>query len=233
MERLDKLLARELNITRSQARSLIKSGGVSVNGEAVKAQDFKCGEADEIQCGGEAVVQRRFVYIMMNKPRGVISASEGRGDKTVIDLLPEHMKRRGLFPAGRLDRDTTGFVLITDDGAFAHDVLSPSKHIDKTYTAVLDKPFDEAVRADFERGMSLNGETLAEAELSEIDGDFTKAKIVLRQGIYHQIKRMFAKHGITVLELKRVAMGALPLDEGLREGGARYLSGDELLLIKR
>jgi 16S rRNA pseudouridine516 synthase len=169
---------------------------------------------------------------MMNKPKGVISASNGNGDKTVVDILPDEMKRRGLFPAGRLDKDTTGFMLITDDGEFAHDILSPKNHIDKTYIATLDKPFNFAVKNDFESGMTLNGEKLLKAEVEAIDDDYTKAKVVLKQGLYHQVKRMFKKHGITVLELERTQMGDLPLDKSLKFGECRYLSKDEISLIK-
>ncbi len=231
MERLDKLLSRELNITRTQAKALIKRGEVTVNGAKAVSGDLKCSDGDEIICSGRVINRREHVYIMLNKPKGVVSATEDTGEKTVIDLLPDEMKRRGLFPAGRLDKDTTGFVLLTDDGEFAHSILSPSKHIDKTYIARLDKPFTEEVKADFEGGMTLGESELLEAELCEIDGDFTRARVVLRQGLYHQVKRMFKKHGITVLELRRIKMGNLPLDETLGEGESRYITEEELLLI--
>lgn len=230
MTRLDKILSRELNISRNDAKSLVKQGRVTVNGAAAGASDIKCAD-DEIMVDSKPVSNNKFVYIMMNKPKGVISASNGNGDKTVVDILPDDMKRRGLFPAGRLDKDTTGFMLITDDGAFAHDILSPKNHIDKTYIAVLDKPFNFAVKADFESGMALNGEKLLKAELEPVDGDYTQAKVVLRQGLYHQVKRMFRKHGIAVVELKRIAMGNLPLDSRLSPGGCRYIAGEELDLI--
>ena len=171
---------------------------------------------------------------MMNKPKGVISSSDGRktGEKTVVDILPDEMKRKGLFPTGRLDKDTTGFVLITDDGGFAHRILSPKNHIPKTYIAVLDRPFDQSVIADFEGGMLLNGEKCLPASLESLNADNTRAKIVLRQGMYHQIKRMFKKHSITVLELERTAMGALSMDGSLSPGQARYLNEEELLLVE-
>ena len=148
-DRLDKILARELNITRSGAKELLKKGRVSLNGAVIKKGETKCTESDSITVDGKAVGNSEFVYIMMNKPKGVISASDGKGDKTVVDILPEDMKRRGLFPAGRLDKDTTGFVLITDDGEFAHNILSPAHHIDKTYIVTLDKPVTEEVKSDF------------------------------------------------------------------------------------
>ena len=169
---------------------------------------------------------------MMNKPKGVISAAKSADDVTVVDILPQEMKRKNLFPAGRLDKDTTGFMLITDDGAFAHDILSPKKHIDKTYIATLDKPFDSSVTADFENGMTLNGEKLLKAHIEPVNGDYHIARVVLKRGLYHQVKRMFKKHSITVVELHRVAMGNLPLDENLAPGECRYLTNDEINAVK-
>ncbi len=232
MERLDKLVSLNLNITRKEARSLIKSGCVSVNSKVEKSSDFKCDEDDKISVGGKELNSKKFVYIMMNKPSGVICASEDKNEKTVIDLLPDSMKRKGLFPAGRLDKDTTGFVLITDDGEFAHSVLSPSRHVEKTYIAKLDKPFDENIINEFENGVELSDEKLLPARLEAAGGDFTTAKIVIKQGIYHQIKRMFKKYGITVVKLNRTKMGNLSIDESLAPGEARYITDDELLLIK-
>ena len=141
------------------------------------------------------------------------------------------MKRKGLFPAGRLDKDTTGFVLLTDDGELAHNILSPSHHIDKTYIAELDKPFDEDVVRDFENGMSLDGERLLSAEITPLNEEKTVAQVVLRQGLYHQVKRMFKKHCITVVELKRTKMGGLCLDLSLGEGECRYLTNDEIEML--
>lgn len=231
MERLDKILARELNITRTQAKALIRQKRITINAQTAKSADTKCGENDSIAVDGKAIECSRHIYIMMNKPKGVISASDGKGEQTVVDILPDELKRKKLFPAGRLDKDTTGFILITDDGEFAHDILSPKKHIDKTYIATLDKPFDEAVKKDFESGMMLDKKLLA-AQITAVDGDYRRAQVVLRQGLYHQIKRMFKKHGITVTELERTAMGALRLDSSLAYGQCRLLNADELKRIK-
>ncbi len=210
---------------------MLKKGRVSVNGTVIKTADTKCADSDIVTVDGEQIAYSKFVYIMMNKPQGVISASDGKGEKTVVDLLPDSMKRRGLFPAGRLDKDTTGFVLITDDGDFAHSILSPSRHIDKTYVACLDNPITLQLIEDFRGGMELNGEKLLEAEVTPIDGDLTVCKVVLRQGLYHQVKRMFKKHGITVTALDRVKMGNLSLDSSLKPGESRYLTTEELDLI--
>lgn len=231
MNRIDKILAKNLNISRTDAKALLKQGRVLVNDVVIKTGDFKCGDDANILVDGKAVGNNEFVYIMMNKPKGVVSASKGKGDKTVVDLVPDELKRKGLFPAGRLDKDTTGFMLITDDGAFAHNILSPSHHIDKTYIATLDKPFDDTVIDDFKSGMMLNGEKLIEAEITPMNDEKTVAKVVLRQGLYHQVKRMFLKHGITVVELERIKMGNLPLDESLKQGECRLLSKEELKLI--
>ncbi len=229
MTRLDKFISDKLNITRSQAKALIKNGAVTVNGTVQTSVDFKCSAADSITANGAAVDGRDFVYIMMNKPQGVICATDGKGEQTVLDLLPDEMRRKNLFPAGRLDKDTTGFVLLTDDGAFAHRLLSPKSHIVKTYIATLDKPIDSGIIADFERGMTLGEEMLLPAKLTEISKNTVQIEIC--QGIYHQIKRMFAKHGITVLTLRRVCMGGVWLDESLAPGACRYLSEAEIAAL--
>ena len=231
MQRLDKLIADKLNITRSAAKQLIKSGEVFVNASPAKSPDYKCTDNDRITVSGREISSNKFVYIMMNKPKGVICASEGEKEKTVVDILPKDMKIKNLFPAGRLDKDTTGFVLITNDGEFAHDILSPKKHVPKTYLALLDKPLDKSVIMDFDGGMMLGEEKLLPATLSAENEEKTLARVVIRQGIYHQIKRMFKKHKIEVLELKRIKIGALPLDESLGEGECRYITSPELLSL--
>ena len=231
MQRLDKTVSEKLNITRSETKALIKSGEVKVNSEVITKAEYKCGENDEITVFGKALINDKFVYIMMNKPKGVISASDSEDEKTVIDLLPEDMRIKNLFPAGRLDKDTTGFVLITNDGEFAHSILSPKKHVSKTYLALLDKPLDKGVIMDFESGMTLGEEKLLPAELSAENEEKTLARVVIKQGIYHQIKRMFKKHKIEVLELKRIKIGSLPLDENLKEGESRYITKEELKQI--
>ena len=231
MTRLDKLVSDKMNVTRSQAKAMIKAGSVAVNGTAVFSPEQKCADADVVTVDGRQLDTREFVYIMMNKPKGVICATDGKGEKTVLDLLDDSMKRRGLFPAGRLDKDTMGFVLLTDDGEFAHQILSPKKHVVKTYIAVLDKPFDDSVAEEFGRGMTLGEEKLLPAKLTRIDEN--TAQIEISQGIFHQIKRMFKKHKITVLELKRIKMGGVFLDENLGEGECRYLNPDEIEKIRQ
>lgn len=232
MERLDKIVAMALQISRKDAISLIKSGRVNENGVALKDAKKKLDEnTAELFLDENRIYYYKYVYIMMNKPKGIISASDGKGDKSVIDILPAEMKRKNLFPAGRLDKDTTGFMLITDDGEFAHSILSPKNHIPKTYIAKLDKPFDETVVKEFESGVKLKDEKCMGAKLEAADGDFCTARVEIKQGMYHQIKRMFVCFGLKVVELKRIKMGNLYLDESLKEGECRYISEKELSMI--
>ena len=231
MERIDKIISSQLNITRNEARQLIKTKKVLLNGVPVKSLNEKADtEKDIITADGREISFKKYVYIMMNKPKGVISSTDGRktGERTVVDILPDDMKRRNLFPAGRLDKDTTGFMLITDDGEFAHRILSPKHHIPKTYIAVLDKPFDDMLVKAFENGVEIGDDICMPAEISAKDGDYNTAVVTIRQGMYHQIKRMFKKFGITVMELKRIKMGSLALDENLAEGQCRYIENDEI-----
>ncbi|MCD7872071.1 MAG: rRNA pseudouridine synthase [Clostridiales bacterium] len=235
MERIDKVIASQLNITRSEVKKLIKENQVILNSELVRVSDKKINpQADEIIVKGQILNFKKFVYIMMNKPKGVISSTDGRktAEKTVLDILPDEMKRKNLFPAGRLDKDTTGFMLITDDGLFAHNILSPKNHISKTYIAVLDKPFDSIVISEFSNGVTLKNEICMPAVLEPVCENFKIGKVIINQGMYHQIKRMFSKFGITVLDLKRVAMGNLFLDEALDCGKCRFLSQKEVNMIK-
>ncbi len=232
MERIDKIISSAENISRRDAAQLIKCGKITVNGKTVKSPKEKFDtDSNDIFCCGRKVEYNKFVYIMMNKPKGVISASEGKNELTVTDILPDDMKRKNLFPAGRLDKDTTGFMLITDDGDFAHKILSPKNHIEKTYIADLDKPFDDSVVSDFENGTELKNAVCMPAHIEAVDGDYTKAVVTINQGMYHQIKRMFKKHSINVVDLKRIKMGGLFLDTSLKDGECRYLTAEELKII--
>ena len=234
MERTDKIITTALQISRKDAVALIKKGRISADGKIIKDAKTKLDETNaELFFDNNRIYYNKYVYIMMNKPKGVISASDGKGEKTVIDILPEDMKRKNLFPAGRLDKDTTGFLLITDDGELAHSILSPKNHIPKTYIAKLDKPFDESIIKEFENGVEFKDEKCLPAKLEAVDGDFKIAKVVIKQGMYHQVKRMFSHFKITVLELKRIKMGALHLDENLKEGECKYLTNDEVLLLSK
>ena len=233
-QRLDKIIASQGAYSRSEVKALVKAKRVLVNGVAVSDPGFKADpDTDEITVDGKKFGYSEFVYIMLNKPKGVVSASNSPNDKTVIDLLPGEMRRSGLFPAGRLDKDTTGFVLITDDGEFAHEILSPKNHIEKTYIAVLDRPVSAENQAEFEKGVVLeDGYECLPAKIKNLSDDGLTVEIRLKEGKYHQIKRMAAACGSHVNELERVAMGLLELDGALEQGECRYITPEELALIK-
>ena len=232
--RLDKFVSSQRNdISRSMVRELCRKGQVTVNGKVVKAADAKVSENDIVAVKGVEICYKKFVYIMMNKPQGVVCSTRDGESKTVLELVPPEMFREGLFPAGRLDKDTTGFVLITDDGEFAHDILSPKKHIPKTYHALVDGAITERMEADFAKGVRIGEDFTLPASLKKLSstpqGDW--GEVILKEGLYHQIKRMFGVYGLKVLELKRVQMGKLPLDPQLPEGECRELSEEELRLV--
>ncbi len=233
-ERLDKIIASQGLVSRSEVKQLIKRGEVTVNGTVVKDSSLKVFYDDIIAVSGQELFQTRNTYIMLNKPKGVVSATDDKRDKTVVDILPEELKRKNLFPAGRLDKDTTGFCLITDDGEFAHSILAPSRHVSKTYIAEVNKKIDvNNAKHAFNDGIVLaDGTVLLKAILEEIPHeDKLLFKVVIKEGKYHQVKRMFASLGTTVVELKRIAIGGLPLDETLSEGEARLLTDEELKSI--
>lgn len=229
MERLDKYLSSQGFGSRKDVGKLIRSGTVVVNGEAVKQPDRKLDpDRDRVSVGGEEVAYRRFTYIMMNKPAGVLSATEDPHAKTVLDLLPPELFRRGLFPAGRLDKDTTGLLILTDDGGFAHRMLSPKNHVYKLYEARLERPVTREDAEAFARGVSEGGEDFAPALLQAAPGDGRTAFLSIREGKFHQVKRMFLAVGNRVLALNRRKIGCLSLDDTLQEGEARLLTEEEI-----
>lgn len=229
-ERLDKILASQNIATRKGAGELIRRGVVRVNGETVKKADYKAdAELDEITVDGQSLNVKKTVYYMMNKPAGVLSASRDSRAGTVIDLLPPAMQRRGLFPAGRLDKDTEGLLIITDDGAFAHRMLAPKSHVFKRYEAVLESPVTQEDIARFESGLELGDITCLPAGLRILEeGAQPRVLVRIREGKFHQVKRMFLAVGNAVVHLKRVQIGALALDETLAPGEARELTPEEL-----
>lgn len=227
--RLDKYLSEAVQCTRSEAKALLQKGRVAVNGAVCRKADTKIEETDTVCVDGRAVQYRRFVYLMLNKPAGVVSASTDGRDTTVVDLVRGAYPRRELFPAGRLDKTSTGFVLVTDDGAFAHDILAPRRHVPKTYTVVLDTPLTEEMRAGFAAGVTLaDGTALAPAVAEALTPDGCTVRVTLRQGVYHQIKRMFGVYGAGVNALHRDAIGSLWLDGRLAPGQWRELTAEEV-----
>ena len=235
-ERLDKLIASQGLLSRNDVKNMVKRGEVSVNGVVVKDSSLKVSYEDDIRIKGVSLSQTEYVYIMLNKPKGVVSASEDKRDKTVVDILPDELKRKNLFPAGRLDKDTTGFSLITDDGEFAHRILSPARHVDKTYIATVSDRIDFAnAKKAFADGVVLaDGTVLLSAQLELLDEVGNQVfKVIIKEGKYHQIKRMFASLGTSVIELKRIAIGGLALDSSLAEGEARIITENELKMIEK
>ena len=236
MERLDKIIANSGTLSRKEVHRLIKSGAVSVNGITTKDRGFCIDpETAEIKINGQAVSLEKYVYIMLNKPEGVVSATKDPTEKTVVDLVPTEFKKKNLFPAGRLDRNTTGFVLITDNGDFAHKILSPKNHIEKTYEARLAERIDEESLKKVAEGITLgDGTECLPAKVKVLeDGENPLIEIKICEGKYHQIKRMFAAVGNAVIELKRVKMCQLPLDENLAPGECKILSKEEVELINK
>ncbi len=233
-ERIDKIIANQGLASRSEVKAMIRRGEISLNGLIIKDSSVKADYDDEIVVNGKKINQTEYTYIMLNKPKGVVSATNDAKDKTVVDILPDELKRKNLFPAGRLDKDTVGFCLITDDGDFAHRILSPANHVTKTYIATLSNPIDyEVSRKAFAQGVVLSdGTVLLSAVLSEIKtGDKPVYKVIIKEGKYHQIKRMFHSCGAEVVELERIAIGGLPLDDGLKRGCARLLTAAELVSV--
>lgn len=234
MERLDKMLASQNVGSRKEVQKLIKNGEVYVNGEICRKPDTKVDvDSDEITVSGQAVNYQKYIYIMMNKPGGVLSASTDKYDKTVIDLLPEEYKRKGLFPAGRLDKDTEGLLIITDDGDFAHRMLSPKKHVEKKYIAKLDKEITEETIKRFEDGIIFaDGTECMPAKLELEDESDKKTGIVtICEGKFHQVKKMFICCGIKVVHLKRISIGNLYLDSNLPIGCSKLMTNLDKELI--
>ena len=230
--RLDKYLAETAQCTRSEAKALLSKGKVAVNGVRCKKGDTQIREGDAVTVEGRELAYRQFVYLMLNKPEGVVSASTDKRDTTVVDLVRDAYPRRELFPAGRLDKTSTGFVLLTDDGGFAHDILAPKRHVSKTYTVTLDTPLTDEMKQGFANGVTLaDGTALSPAEAEALSADGLVVRVLLKQGVYHQIKRMFGVYGAGVNALHRDAIGALALDESLAPGQWRELTAEEVAKI--
>lgn len=232
--RLDKYLAGALQIPRSAARALAASGAVTVNGAVCKKADAPLFGGEAVCANGKPLAREEYVYIMLHKPQGVVSASAGGRDTTVVDLLAGAYPRRQLFPAGRLDKTSTGFVLITDDGAFAHSILAPKRHVPKTYRVLLDTPVTPEMARAFAAGVTLaDGQRMRPAGLVPDPADPFAATVELRQGVYHQIKRMFGVLGAGVNGLHRLAIGGVLLDPALAPGQWRPLTPEELARLRR
>jgi 16S rRNA pseudouridine516 synthase len=233
--RLDKLLATVGYGSRKEVKKMLKTGAVKVNGEVIKDAKFHVdAESSSVAVHGEPVVYKEFIYLMLNKPQGVISATEDREHKTIIDLLEFDDAVREPFPVGRLDKDTEGLLLITNDGQLSHQLLSPKKHVPKTYYAKVDGIVTEADIVAFKEGVTLeDGYETKPAQLEILNSDNeSEIKLTITEGKFHQVKRMFEAVGKKVVYLKRLSMGSLRLDETLMLGEYRELTDEELEQLK-
>lgn len=230
MMRLDKYLADMGVGTRTEVKKLIRQGKIQVDGVVVKSPEAKVDvEKSTITCGGTPVAYETFEYYMLHKPAGVISATTDSKDKTVLDLI-ETKRRKDLFPVGRLDKDTEGLLLITNDGELAHSLLSPKKHVDKVYYAKVEGVVTEEDQKAFAEGVSLGNDEVAKpAELEILLSDeISEIRLTIQEGKFHQVKRMFEAVDKKVVYLKRLSMGSLVLDESLKLGEYRKLTQEEL-----
>jgi len=231
MERLDKILASTGKWSRREVKQMVRQGRILVNGRPAASPEEKHDpETVALVVDGEQVCYRRFTWLMMHKPAGVLSATEDGKGETVLDLLPQELQRIGLFPVGRLDKDTEGLLLLTNDGGLAHKLLSPKHHVDKVYYARAAGRLTEADCAAFREGMVLeDGLHCLPAELEILTaGEKSEVLVTLREGKFHQVKRMLASRGAPVEYLKRLRMGNLPLDPRLSPGTYRFLTPEEI-----
>lgn len=230
MERIDKILSSQNIGTRREIKQLVRQGKILLNGVPVKRPEEKADPAaDVITVSGIVLNFKRSIYIMMNKPKGVLSATRDKHTKTVLDLVPDELKRRDLFPAGRLDKDTEGLLIITDDGRLAHNMLSPAKHIYKLYEAEVDRALNETDCRAFREGIKSGEQQFLPAEIRLLSP--TKALVRVREGKFHQIKRMFESVDAHVIALKRLKIGDLRLDSSLCAGECRELTAEEVSLL--
>lgn len=233
MERLDKLLAGTGKWSRREVKALVRQGLVRVDGRlAASAEDKLDPAAAIITVAGETVALHRFTYVMLHKPAGVLTATEDRKQPTVLDLLPPELRRIGLAPVGRLDKDTEGLLLLTNDGELAHRLLSPKYHVDKRYLARVDGELSAEDAEAFARGMTLGDGLECLPTGLEVLPDRV-CVVTLREGKFHQVKRMLAARGAPVLYLKRLSMGPLTLDDSLAAGAYRLLRAEEISALYR
>ncbi len=230
--RLDKFLSERTSWTRSQIKDLIAAKKVTVNGAAAAKANMQVAETDEICLDGQAVRSQKTLTVLLNKPAGYVSATEDRSEKTVLELLPPELQGQGLFPVGRLDKDTTGMLLLTNDGALSHRLTAPKKHVPKFYEVTLARPFEPSYTELFAEGMTLaNGDVCKPAEAAALTEDGLCALACLHEGKYHQVKRMFAAAGNHVEHLHRIGMGNLFLPPDLPLGKAFVLIDKDLYKV--
>ena len=230
--RLDKLISNTGLAQRSQVKRLVREGRITVNGIAASDAAMHCDTEWDIRVDGARAVWRQYVYLMMNKPGGCLSVTEDRDRKTVLDLLPEEYRRCGLFPAGRLDMDSEGLLILTNDGAFCHRIISPKSNIVKEYRITVSQPFPQGAEQRFREGIRLDdGSLCLPAELRP-SPDRLEALVRIREGKYHQVKRMALAEGTRVRSLRRLSVGGLRLDPDLAPGAFRELTEEERLSVE-
>ena len=233
MERLDKLLAATGQWSRKEAKALIKAGRVKVAGAAPRGPEDKVAPGTAVTVDGQPIATETYVYLMLHKPAGVVSSTQDPRDKTVLDLLPPPLRRLSLFPVGRLDKDTEGLLLLTNDGPLAHSLLAPGRHVDKVYYARVEGVLDQADQDAFVQGMTLADGTVCQPARLEPLAPGDRCLVTLREGKYHQVKRMLAARGKPVTYLKRLSMGPLTLDPALPAGAWRPLTPEECAALDR
>ena len=229
--RLDKFVSVALNLSRADTKRLIRDGKIVVDGVCIKKGDFKVDtQTMTVKMGNEQLEYKEFIYILMNKPSGILSASNDKRAKTVVDIIPDSLKRDGLFPVGRLDKDTTGLLIITNDGDFAHKIISPKSNIEKEYLAELDGDITEQMIEAFKNGVILADGTQCMSAKLERAGN-CQALVTIREGKYHQVKRMFGTVGLGVNKLHRNSIGGLSLPKNLKPGDCIELGPEDLKKI--
>lgn len=230
MDRIDKLFASNGILTRSECKREVRKGNIKVDGKVISSTSIKVSDENVVTYLDNVIHFSKFIYIMLNKPKGYVSSTEERGEKTVLDLVPEEFFRKGLFPCGRLDKDTFGLLIITNDGDSAHRRLSPKSGTEKTYYFELIEDVSVDSIEKIEGGIELReGYTTKECNISMIDS--RSGRITIREGKYHEIKRMFGAVNNKVINLKRESFGGIKLDENLPLGSCRLLSEEEIELF--
>ena len=231
MERIDKVIVSQGEYSRKDVKKLVSQKRVSIDGKLALNSDIKINpEKSIIAIDGKELNIKKYLYLMLNKPKGYISATEDKNALTVLDLVPEEFYRDDLFPAGRLDKYTTGLMIITNDGMLSHNILSPKKHVKKIYEVTIDIPVTEKMVKKFAEGIKLNDGECKPGKL-EITGEYT-CRVTISEGRYHQIKRMFGCLKAKVIELNRICIGNLQLPNNLKQGESRELTENELLKLQ-
>ncbi len=231
MKRIDRILSEQTNFSRKEIKKLISKGLIYVDDQKVNKPETKFDENNiTIKIDDEIIEIKDYIYLVLNKPKGFISTTDISIDNSVLHFVPEKYQKRHLFPVGRLDKDTTGLMILSDDGGFAHNILKPNKHVPKVYEVEIDIPLTKEMQDGFEKGVKLSDGVCKPAILKIIDE--THAEVTLTEGRYHQIKRMFLHFGATVTELNRIAIGNFYLPKELDLGSIREATVDELNKIQ-